>query len=236
MKPFFFSGNSNASLSHWKSKRGYLAALIVMVASACAIADESYPSLLSSIQSSMRSQVGLLSGRSQSPQTELPVFAILIALGHDSEAVPLQNFADHVERQLRRQVVTYRQFANAHYISQTGKWWNNLPYDQVTGIVEQAIRRAVDRYPNSKIIAFNLDGYSPKELSGPDGKEVVSYTNFEVHLLLHERRLFLATRWYRNSRELSLDEAEAFWAPVIAALGWKQCLLRHLRLKWVHHL
>src|SRR5262245_34920312 len=71
---------------------------------------------------------------------ELPESAVLIALGHDSEAMPLQEFAARVQRQLQRRVVTYRQFESVHYTSETGNWWDRMPFDQATNAVEQAIR------------------------------------------------------------------------------------------------
>lgn len=157
-----------------------------------------------------------------------PDSAAVIALGHDSEAIPLQKFADQVQERLHRPVVTYQQFESAHYTSETGRWWDRLSYERTTGIVEQAIRRAVDRYPGRRVIAFNLDGYSPNELFGPDGREVESYTNFEVRLLLRDRRLFLATRWYRAGKELRPQEVDNFWAPVIGRVRPKECLGRAL--------
>ena len=111
------------------------------------------------------------------------------------------------------------QFEKAHYTSETGKWWDRLSFEKTTSTVELAVRQAVDLYSNHKVIAFNLDGYDPQELFGSRGEDVASYTNFEVHLLLSDRRLFLATRWYCNCREMNPGEAEAYWAPVIATLA-----------------
>ena len=233
MNCFYFRRNSNTSRSFGKPKRGRLIALTVIVAAATAIAAGPCDSLLLSVDASVRSQVELPPSRTQAPQGNLPDSAVLIALGHDSKVVPLQDFANRIERQLHRKVVTYREFANAHYISQTGKWWDHLPFKRITATVEQAIRRAVDQYPNYKVIAFNLDTYDPREFFEPDGEEAVSYTNFEVRLLLCEQRLFLATRWYRNGRELSLDEAEAFWTPVMNVLREKQCFRNHLRQEFM---
>ena len=112
-------------------------------------------------------------------KADLPESAIVIALGHDAKSAPLQNFADQLEKRIHRSVVTYRHFSDAHYISQTGKWWEELPTSRATATVEEALRKAVTQYPNCQIIAFNLDGYNPRELFDSKGKEIWSYTNFE---------------------------------------------------------
>lgn len=154
----------------------------------------------------------------------LPKSAVLIALGHDSETNSLQTFAEQVEKQIGRRVVTYQQFNNARYTLHIGKWWLELPPTQVTAIVEKAIRQAVGQYPYQKILAFNLNGYDPKELFDHNNEEVWSYTNFEVDLLLRNQKLFSATRWYKNLRELTLLEAEAFWKSTISILHKKKPL------------
>jgi hypothetical protein len=195
---------------------GYLVVLAFSV-TASVVTNPSCPPLPSALHASEQSS------------SELPESAVLIALGHDSKAMPLREFADRMQKLLQRQVVIYRQFESAGYASETGEWWERLSFERTTGVVEQAIRRAVDRYPGTKMIAFNLDSYDPTELFGPGGRAIQSYTNFEVRLLLGERRLFLATRWYSGGRELSLSEAEAFWRPVVKRMGISHCILYHLR-------
>jgi hypothetical protein len=217
------SGEKLGDLARRKRKRRSVAALILLAVAGVAISAKPHVSFLSSAKSWVPSDRVLSLGGNRSPQGELPAAAILIALGHDSKAVSLQRFADHVKMQLGRRVVTYRQFEEVRYTSETGRWWNRLPFVQTTNVVKRAIRRAIDRCPNCRIIAFNLDGYDPNELFDSNGKEAVSYTNSEVRFLLSERRFFIATRWYRNQRELPLEEAEKFWAPVFALLRSKRC-------------
>jgi len=183
-------------VNHLKSMRLLLVLLIVTAASS--VAAESCLSIFSSQIFSVQ---------------PLPESAILIALGLDSPADPLEGFAQSVEKQLHRRVVIYREFEGAHYISQSGKWWDG-PREQSTAIVEQAIHRAVALYPNKKILAFNLDGFDLKRLYRADGTEIFSFTNFEVHLLLHDHHLFLATRWYLKGKELNSEEIEKFFAPL----------------------
>lgn len=158
-------------------------------------------------------------GNRNPSQADPPESAILIALGHDSKTHPLQGFAEKVQRELHRPVVTYRQFESAHYTEESGAWWDRLPFEETTAVVERAIRRAVALYPRGKVIAFNLDGFDPRGLCGPDGREVRSYTNFEVRLLLRESRLYSATRWYREGEEMSSEDAKEFWAGAVWICG-----------------
>ncbi len=147
---------------------------------------------------------------------------IVIALGHDSASAPLQHFADRLQKRLAREVITYREFSKYHYVDDGEGWWEKLPPEQVTARVERALQQAVAQAPNTKVLAFNLDQYDPKELFGPDGEQVWTYTNFEIDLILRNPILFSATRWYRGHRELSQEEAEKFWAPTVSALRGKR--------------
>ena len=150
---------------------------------------------------------------------ELPESMTFIVLGHDTKAYPLERFAEQVEEKLQRKVVSYRGFSEAGYLLQKGKWWEDASFEQTMGNVELALRRATALYPGHRTIIFNLDTFDPKELYLPVGQEASRYTNYEVKLLLHERPLFLATRWFLEGRELTLNEAEAYWAPTIERLN-----------------
>lgn len=198
----------------WTRRRTALAGLIATAAVVSALAAESCRSLFTA-KPALSAQQTLLAanlhewGRPRKA-APLPEKAAVIALGLDSAQRPLQDFADRRARELKRKVITYRSFAEAQYVDRQGAWWEGSP-QETTALVEQALRRAVARFPQSKIIAFNLDGFDPKRLWGPDGRIAFSYTNFEVQLLLRDQALFLATLWYLEGRELSPHEVMEFW-------------------------
>jgi len=155
---------------------------------------------------------------SQSPKSgiEPSDSVIFIALGHDSRKTQLlEKFAAQLRVALQRRVVTYRYFVKALYLFESEKWWEGTR-EKTTALVEQAIRRAVQIYPDAKVILFNLDGYDPEDLFSKPGQEKSFYTNFEARLLLCDPILFRSTRWYRAGRELTDGEAELFWAPIRA--------------------
>ncbi|MBF0407460.1 MAG: hypothetical protein HQM10_08900 [Candidatus Riflebacteria bacterium] len=143
-----------------------------------------------------------------------PADAAIIALGFDgrnaTSGPSLERFAQKLSESLGRKVITFKGFVKHGYLSKDENWWKISP-EESTKNVEVAVRNAVDKFPQKKILAFNLDGFDPAKLIDKNGEPLFSFTNFEVRLVCGDSKLFRATAWYLHETELTQEEVRQYF-------------------------
>ncbi len=155
-----------------------------------------------------------LSAETLTPKTpqELPraAFVILGFFGEYNQNGQLVRYILGDYARKIEKIYPYRRVAHFYNLPEFGY---RHPYSQDNlEMIAYAVNKAVELSPGKQPIIVVLDGFSMEKAFRKTARGVqmqFGYLNREVDLILRDPKLFAATRWLRDGRELSSEQIRA---------------------------